>query len=85
MTSGITTLIQSDMSANITDMQNKIDSRKSLLDKYGLTVHNMVLDEECLPFDEDTFDLVVSPLSLHWVNDLPLSFSQIKSKLWCEI
>jgi SAM-dependent methyltransferase len=31
----------------------------------------VVADEEFLPFAEGTFDLVLSLLSLHWVNDLP--------------
>jgi len=34
-------------------------------------------DEEALPFAEGTFDLVVSNLSLHWVNDLPGTLAQI--------
>lgn len=31
----------------------------------------IVADEEALPFDAPHFDLVLSNLSLHWVNDLP--------------
>ncbi|XP_054051670.1 arginine-hydroxylase NDUFAF5, mitochondrial isoform X1 [Rissa tridactyla] len=38
---------------------------------------NVVADEEFLPFKEDTFDLVLSSLSLHWVNDLPRAFREI--------
>jgi len=38
-------------------------------------------DEEALPFAEDTFDLVVSNLSLHWVNDLPGTLVQVKKIL----
>jgi len=37
----------------------------------------VVVDEEFLPFSQNTFDLVVSSLSLHWVNDLPGTFRQI--------
>ncbi|XP_043844400.1 arginine-hydroxylase NDUFAF5, mitochondrial isoform X1 [Dromiciops gliroides] len=37
----------------------------------------VLADEEFLPFKENTFDLVVSSLSLHWVNDLPRAFKQI--------
>ncbi|XP_040837757.1 arginine-hydroxylase NDUFAF5, mitochondrial isoform X3 [Ochotona curzoniae] len=40
------------------------------------TVH-VLADEEFLPFRENTFDLVVSSLSLHWVNDLPRALEQI--------
>jgi len=35
-------------------------------------------DEEFLPFAENTFDLVISGGSLHWVNDLPGTLAQIK-------
>ncbi|MBB3175089.1 SAM-dependent methyltransferase [Endobacter medicaginis] len=35
-------------------------------------------DEECLPFAAGSFDLVVASLSLHWVNDLPGTFAQIR-------
>jgi NADH dehydrogenase [ubiquinone] 1 alpha subcomplex assembly factor 5 len=34
-------------------------------------VERRVVDEELLPFEEDSIDAVVSSLSLHWVNDLP--------------
>lgn len=37
----------------------------------------VVLDEEKLPFAAHSLDLVVSVLSLHWVNDLPGTFVQI--------
>ncbi|XP_034495660.1 arginine-hydroxylase NDUFAF5, mitochondrial isoform X2 [Ailuropoda melanoleuca] len=38
---------------------------------------SVIADEEFLPFRENTFDLVVSSLSLHWVNDLPRALEQI--------
>jgi SAM-dependent methyltransferase len=38
-------------------------------------------DEEALPFAEDTFDLIVSNLSLHWVNDLPGTLAQVRRAL----
>lgn len=38
----------------------------------------VVADEEILPFAEHSFDLVVSNLSLHWVNDLPGCLAQIR-------
>lgn len=43
----------------------------------GVLVERLVVDEEKLPFESDYFDLVISNLSLHWVNDLPGTFSQI--------
>jgi SAM-dependent methyltransferase len=38
-------------------------------------------DEEALPFGNETLDLVVSALSLQWVNDLPGTFAQIRRAL----
>lgn len=37
----------------------------------------VVADEELLPFATQSFDLVVSAMDLHWVNDLPGSLIQI--------
>lgn len=39
------------------------------------------VDEEALPFAEESFDLVVSALSLHAVNDLPGTLAQIRKAL----
>ncbi|KDA02439.1 methyltransferase domain-containing protein [Hyphomonas oceanitis] len=41
----------------------------------------VVADEEKLGFDEARFDLVVSALSLHWVNDLPGALIQVRRVL----
>jgi len=41
----------------------------------------LAADEEFLPFREGSFDLVVSNLSLHWVNDLPGALIQIRRAL----
>jgi SAM-dependent methyltransferase len=49
--------------------------------KMGAHTSCAVADEELLPFAPETFDLVVSNLSLHWVNDLPGSLAQIRQSL----
>jgi NADH dehydrogenase [ubiquinone] 1 alpha subcomplex assembly factor 5 len=41
----------------------------------------LAADEEALPFAAESFDLVTSNLSLHWVNDLPGSLLQIRHAL----
>lgn len=41
----------------------------------------VVADEEALPFADASFDLIVSALSLHWVNDLPGALIQIRRAL----
>ena len=38
-------------------------------------------DEEFLPFADASFDLVISNLSLHWVNDLPGALIQVRRVL----
>ncbi|MHA1543537.1 MAG: methyltransferase domain-containing protein [Alphaproteobacteria bacterium] len=38
-------------------------------------------DEELLDFPENSFDLVISNLTLHWVNDLPGTLVQIRRAL----
>ncbi len=42
---------------------------------------SLAADEEALPFGKAKLDLVVSNLSLHWVNDLPGALIQIRSAL----
>lgn len=41
----------------------------------------VVLDLEALPFAPRSFDLVLSPLLLHWVNDLPGTLLQLRQML----
>ena len=41
----------------------------------------VVADEEALPFAAGRFDLALSVLSLHWVNDLPGSLLQLRQLL----
>ncbi len=41
----------------------------------------LVADEEYLPFAPESFDLVMSAGSLHWVNDLPGALAQIRRVL----
>lgn len=63
---GIETLIQSDLSPAM--------SRHAV----GNGHPTLCADEEALPFGPGTFDLVMSNLSLHWVNDLPGALAQIR-------
>ncbi|KAL7529984.1 hypothetical protein ACHAXR_003259 [Thalassiosira sp. AJA248-18] len=39
------------------------------------------LDESPLPFPDGTFDLVISSMAFHWVNDLPRLLTEIKRVL----
>lgn len=60
---GITTLIEADAAA-------------AMVACAGRTA--VVADEEALPFADGSLDAVLSLLSLHWVNDLPGCFAQIR-------
>ena len=42
---------------------------------------HLVADEEALPFAPASFDLALSNLSLHWVNDLPGALLQLRQAL----
>ncbi len=42
---------------------------------------NIIADEETLPFRQNSFDLVLSPLNLHSTNDLPGALIQIRQSL----
>ncbi|HEX9466303.1 MAG TPA: methyltransferase domain-containing protein [Alphaproteobacteria bacterium] len=67
---GIGTLVRCDLSPQ---MLRAGPGKKS--GRCGLAVAS---DEEYLPFAPATFDLVVSCLSLHWVNDLPGALIQAR-------
>uniref|UniRef100_H3CAM6 Arginine-hydroxylase NDUFAF5, mitochondrial n=1 Tax=Tetraodon nigroviridis TaxID=99883 RepID=H3CAM6_TETNG len=58
-------------------------SEESLRRRRGghVPTHRVLADEEFLPFKENTFDLVVSSLSLHCINDLPGALRQIQQVL----
>lgn len=51
--------------------------KASIPEDTTINCRKMVVDEEALPFEPGSFDLVMSSLSLHWVNQLPSTFSQI--------
>lgn len=62
------------------------DACQNILDKAenpesGVKVSKIVVDEEKLPFKDDSIDLLISCLNLHWVNNLPSTFEQIKNCL----
>jgi malonyl-ACP O-methyltransferase BioC len=68
---GIETLVQCDISPVMAALARGADG----------VVPALAADEEFLPFAEASFDLIVSSLSLHWVNDLPGALIQIRRAL----
>ncbi|CEI64523.1 unnamed protein product [Fusarium venenatum] len=56
------------------------DANHEFNKKLNIT-RKVVDDEETIPFDPASFDLVLSSLSLHWINDLPGILTQINNVL----
>lgn len=52
-------------------------------DRRGLRVIDLVGDDECIPdsIEDQSVDLVISNMSLHWVNDLPGTFARVRRVL----
>jgi len=48
---------------------------------FEVQTHVLEVDEENLPFEENSYDLVFCSLGLHWVNDIPATLKQIKLML----
>lgn len=63
---GVETLVQADLSPRMAAAAGRLA---------------VAADEEALPFAPASFDLVLSSLSLHWVNDLPGTLAQIRRVL----
>lgn len=71
---GVATLVQCDLSPKMAAAARDAGAG-------GLPTPVVAGDEEALPFADGVFDLVVSNLSLHWVNDLPGALVQIRRAL----
>ncbi|MBC7770197.1 MAG: methyltransferase domain-containing protein [Phycisphaerales bacterium] len=65
----------------------ELSSRPELAARIGAVIEadvasgDVELDPERLPFAPESFDLIVSPLALHWANDLPGAFIQFRQAL----
>ncbi len=66
----IGTLVQADISPKMAQLAHANTGRPAVN-----------ADEEMLPFADGALDLVLSNLSLHWVNDLPGALAQIRRSL----
>lgn len=64
-----------------------VQARPALAQRLGEIIEadvasgHVEIDLERLPFTNDTFDLIVSPLALHWANDLPGALIQLRRAL----
>jgi NADH dehydrogenase [ubiquinone] 1 alpha subcomplex assembly factor 5 len=74
---GIKTLYQCDMALSAMRTNTKEDTQAPLVDaKY---LHGD--EENGLPFQEGSFDIVLSSMNLHWINDLQKVLKSIKTVL----
>lgn len=62
-------------------IQTDLSPRLAALARANTRRPTVTADEEMLPFRDASLDLVVSNLSLHWVNDLPGTLTQIRRAL----
>ncbi|SPQ20530.1 91c5797c-2c85-426b-9269-2f3cc25ad2d5 [Thermothielavioides terrestris] len=76
LASKIGSLVAAESSASLLYRDADLPFNKEL----ELTRH-VLADDESLPFEPASFDMVLSSLSLHWINDLPGVLSQINSVL----
>ena len=79
---GIETLVQCDISEfAVTSSIARENERKASGVPQNVKSYSFICDEQYLPFKEKQFDIVLSSMNLHWVNDLPSTLRQIKSCL----
>lgn len=72
---GIESLVQCDLS------QVAVEQARANAQGKPLDTTFVVSDEEDLPFADQQFDLVLSSMSLHWVNDIPGVLTKIRNIL----
>lgn len=70
---GVEALVQCDLSAAMARR-----ARERVAGGSPRAAPVLVADEEALPFADAAFDLVLSSLTLHWVNDLPGTLAQVR-------
>jgi SAM-dependent methyltransferase len=67
--------------AALRDLMRERNVAQTIVGVDALAVSGIAADEEALPFADGSLDLVVSALSLQWVNDLPGTLAQIRRAL----
>jgi len=74
---GVKRIVETDIAESC--VKATLEKSKSLSD--GIETIGIVSDEEFLPFQKHSFDMAISCLSMHWINDLPGFLSQLNRAL----
>ncbi|GBM67692.1 Arginine-hydroxylase NDUFAF5, mitochondrial [Araneus ventricosus] len=73
------------LTAENVEMIYQCDISSKMLEKTKISedipTFKMIVDEEYLPFADNSVDLIISSLNFHWINDLPSVFEQIHRAL----
>ena len=56
----------------------EVEASQRLLQSHSKVAQRLVADVEAIPFANQNFDLVISFLNLHWVNDVPGTLAQVQ-------
>ncbi|KDO32383.1 hypothetical protein SPRG_02860 [Saprolegnia parasitica CBS 223.65] len=76
---GIKKLLQFEFAENL--LLRDVQTPEEVARNAKLPTEYICGDEEFLPFPPHHFDLVISSCNLHWVNDLPSTFTQVLETL----
>lgn len=63
------------------DVSENILNRDNLSETYDFILEKVCMDKEIPSFPENSMDVVITNLYMHWVNDLPGLFNQIHKML----
>ena len=80
---GVQSIIQCDASSSVIQYLKHRGNDSNEASENIVDVKSLALqcDAEALPFEDSSFDLVLSSMYLHWVNDLPGTLKKIRSIL----
>lgn len=79
---GIETLVQTDISPfAVQSCVDRANKREAANEVQNVKSYSFLCDEQYLPFKDKQFDIVLSSMNMHWVNDLPSTLRQIKGCL----
>ncbi|RKP11953.1 S-adenosyl-L-methionine-dependent methyltransferase [Piptocephalis cylindrospora] len=74
--------LESDLTSKVIQLEySRGLGERDVGEEREVEVERVVADEEALPFEPNSLDAVISSMSLHWINDLPGTLSQVRHAL----